>query len=273
MYKEISVIVRNKNDSNIINCIDSFKELPEGTYELIIVDSSTNPLNITLDHLEIRYVYKEVARFEALNLGIKLARFRRILIIDSDQIVSPSLIYELSKSEEDMCIIRELSYNKNFVGRIHDRQREFLYNYSKKYISESLPVIPRYYKKEIIELAISMFKSSELSIITQHEDSVIYSEALKISRNVGFCNIPIFNIDSSFSIFAIKSFKYGIAQARAISSKEIRKEKVDLIRSIDRKRILYSKSDGFNRGIFYDLLKAIFYIPGLIVGKFKWWNS
>ena len=266
MTGAISVILRNKNDLNITGCIQSFSAVPEGTFELIVVDSSDKPLNFSKSSINIRYFYENLTRFQALNLGIKIANFESVLIIDSDQFVSPALIFELGKIDDDMCIIRELSYNKNFIGKISDRHREFLYRHSKKNASESLPVIPRFYRRKIIEKAMSKIKTDELSRISQHEDSILYSEALKVSCNIGFCDIPIFNMDPGFMDFARKSFKYGISQSKALSSNGISKERSYLLKSIDRNRIFYSNSEGFNTGILYDILKATFYVPGLLIG-------
>lgn len=273
MGGEISVIIRNKNDPNILGCIDSFRQVPRQTFELIIVDSSSQPLHLDSLPFNISYVYEQVSRFEALNLGIKMAQFNSILIIDSDQIVSPALISELNRIEEDLCIIREMSYNRNFIGRISDRHREFLYRHSKKHISDSIPVIPRFYRREIIVRAMSKLERSELSLISQHEDSVIYSEVLKISEDVAFCDTPIFDIDPDFKVFVRKSFRYGVAQAKALSSNRISKDRADLLRSIDRNRIIYSDSEGFNKGIFYDVLKATFYIAGFLLGKLQEWRD
>lgn len=267
MAGTISVIIRNKNDPHISGCIGAFTNIHSETIELIIVDSSAEPLNLDMLPLKIRYVFKNVSRFEALSLGIKIARFKSILIIDSDQIVSSALISGLNTIDRDMCIITEKSYNRNFIGKISDRQRDFMFRYSKKHISDSIPAIPRFYKRRIIERAISNLEKNELSWIIQHEDSVIYSEALRISRDVAFCDTPIFNIDPSFSVFARKSFRYGVAQAKALSNSRISKERAYFLRSIDRNRIIYSNSEGFNSGIFYDALKATFYLPGLLLGK------
>ena len=272
MVGTISVIIRNKNDPLISNCISSFRNISRETIEIIIVDSSDEPLNLDRVPLKIRYVYKKVSRFEALNIGVKMTRFKSILIIDSDQIVSSSLFSKLNKINEDMCIIAERSYNMNFIGKLSDLHREFMYKYSKKHVSDTLPVIPRFYKKEIISQAISKIGDTELSWITQHEDSVIYSEALRISKDVVFCDIPIFNIDPSFSAFARKSFKYGVLQARALCSDSISNERACFLRSIDRNRIIYSNTEGFNPGVFYDALKATFYIPGLLLGKIHGWH-
>lgn len=265
----VSVIIRVKNDPNIWSCINSFVLIPKQTFELIIVDSSKEPLNLNHLPFNVRYIYKDVSRFEALELGVNSARSKSVLIIDSDQIVPPDLISELNLINKDICIIRELSHNRNFIGRISDRHREYLYNYSKHNISASFPVIPRFYSKQIIEMAISKLEMGELSLISQHEDSVIYSEVLKISTDIGFCDTPIFNIDPNFLDFIRKSFRYGVLQGRALSSIIISKERADLLRKIDRNRIIYSKSEGFNTGITYDAIKAVFYIPGLIVGKFR----
>lgn len=261
------MIIRNKNDPHIFECISSLVIVARGVFELIIIDSSENPLDRNNLPFGSLYIYENVTRFEALSLGVAMARFESILIIDSDQIVSPDLISELSNIREDMCIIRELSYNRNFVGRISDQHREFLFKHSKNHVSKSLPVVPRMYRKDVLEKAMAQLQAGELSLINQHEDSVIYSEVLKLTHSVGFCNIPIFNIDPSFHDFAIKSFKYGVSQATALSSKGISKEKADLLRSLDMNRVIYSDTEGFNTGILYDILKASFYVPGFFFGK------
>lgn len=263
----ISVLIRNKNDPNVTRCISSFENLPQGHYELVIIDSSDQPLDMSGFTVNAVYEQRDVSRFEALLLGLSLATSDRILILDSDQIVTGELISHLNSTENDMCIISEKSLNRNFVGRLSDRHREFLYEHSKQNVSDILPVIPRFYRKPLMMRAITNVSSKELSMISQHEDSVIYSEALRISTDVGFCDTPIYNEDPPFSVFAVKSFRYGLSQARSLASEHISPEKKKLLRSIDRNRILYSKTEGFNRGILYDMIKAAFYILGLMAGK------
>jgi hypothetical protein len=79
--------------------------------------------------------------------------------------------------------------------------------------------------------------------------------------------MPILNIDPRFKDFAVKSFKYGMLQARALSDENIDMDRKKLLRSIDRNRVIYSKSQGLNKGIIFDVLKAAFYIPGIIFSK------
>lgn len=269
----ISIIVRTKNDPNVISCVKSFEQIESPSCELIIVDSSDNQTNFDTLSIKVQCLRKNVSRFEALKVGIQFSSFDKILIIDSDQIVSRELITQLAHIEHDMCIISEMSYNKNFIGEISDYHREFLYRHAKHYLSASLPVIPRLYAKDIIFKAISKLTDSEISSISQHEDSVIYFEALKISQDVVFCDIPILNIDPSFAEFAKKSFRYGLAQQRVLSSNIISKERKEFLRSIDRNRVIYSESEGFNFGILYDVLKAFFYISGISFTKLHGWST
>ena len=107
MPDAVSVIIRIKNDPNIWRRIDSFRLIPKQTFELIIVDSSNEPLKLDVPY-SIRYIYENVSRFEALDLGVKMARFESVLIIDSDQIVTSSLISELNNINKDICIIRSV---------------------------------------------------------------------------------------------------------------------------------------------------------------------
>lgn len=263
----ITVLIRNKNDRNIENCLASFEKLSHESYELVIIDSSDQPLDVQNFHVNATYLHTTVTRFEALKLALGMSSSDKILIIDSDQVVSPTLIEQLNTVENDMCIVSERSLNRNFVGRLSDLHRDFLYGHSKHNVSETLPVIPRFYRKPLLQKAIGRIGDEELSVISQHEDSIIFSEALKISDDVGFCDIPILNLDPSFPEFARKSFKYGVFQARALASVRVDPERKRLLKSIDRNRVIYSDTQGFNTGILYDALKAIFYIVGLICGK------
>ncbi len=265
----ISVIIRNKNDVNIERCISSFENVDQKKYEIILIDSSDKPMDFKKFHVIILYEYRNVSRSEALIIGISMAKYEKILIIDSDQIVSSQLMDQLDSIKNDMCVIQEKSLNRNFIGKLTDFHREFLYLYSKQFISETLPVIPRLYRRSLFNTVIARIGVKQLSRISQHEDSIIFSEALKISTDISFCDVSLLNTDPSFAEFARKSFRYGLLQARALSSDDVSPERKQLLRSIDRNRIIYLRKVAFNIVIMYDFIKAFFYIPGLVVGKFS----
>jgi glycosyltransferase involved in cell wall biosynthesis len=263
----VSIILRNKNYSHIKECLEQFSNLGYDSYEIVMIDSSSTPTSPPAD-IKISIQQIEVSRTEALKIGVSLAKYDKILILDADQRISSSLLFEIDDMEHEMIIVPEKSLNKNLVGILMDAKRSYLFNYSKLNGGPKIPVIPRIYNKKLFQSSINQIQDQELEVVTQHEDSLIYYEAYKNSRNIGYCNNFILNHDPTMSDFLLSSYKYGLANQKALDSEFVTAEHKMLIKLLDRQRVVFNKELGLNYGIMADIAKGIPYILGTIVAKF-----
>lgn len=263
----VSIILRNKNDPHIRECLEQFSNISYDSYEIVMIDSS-DTITPTPNNIKITIQQVVVGRMEALKIGASIAKFKKILILDADQTISSNLLFEIDNMEQDMLIVPERSLNKNLVGILMDAKRSYLLNYSKLNGGPKLPVIPRVYNKKLFQASINNLQEQEIKVVVQHEDSLIYYEAYKISRSLGYCSNFILNQDPSVPDFLLSSYKYGLANQKALNSHFMTEEHSRLIKQLDRQRVIFNKELGLNYGILADIVKGIPYIFGTIVGRF-----
>ena len=263
----VSIILRNKNDPHIKECLEQFSDFNYDSYEIIMIDSSSN-VTIPPDGIKITIHRVDVGRTEALKIGVSLANLDKILILDADQRISSSLLFEIDHMEHEMIIVPERSLNRNLIGILMDAKRSYLFNYSKLNGGPKIPVIPRVYNKKLFEDSINELQEQEIKVLTQHEDSLIYHEAYKISRSLGYCKNFILNHDPPVLDFLSSSYKYGLANQKALDSEFVPAEHKRMIKMLDMHRVFFNKELGLNYGILADIVKGIPYIFGTIVGKF-----
>ncbi|MEM3828704.1 MAG: hypothetical protein QXP36_05785, partial [Conexivisphaerales archaeon] len=196
--------------------------------------------------------------------GLLKAKQDYILNLDSDQIVSEKLLEKLNNVRNDMAIIAEKSYNNNLIGKLMDYKRDYLFKYSKSHPSPFIPVIPRFYKKKLALDAFESITNFELKNIIQHEDSLLYYEAFKLSKNIGFVDDYLYNIDPPLNLFLKKSYTYGSNMRTALKSNNVLNEHKQFFRKLDEYSFLFEMKIGINKGIIINFIKGLPYFIGYL---------
>ena len=111
-----------------------------------------------------------------MKIGTDEASLDCILFLDEDQTPEEGLMEELTEKNDDAIIIPERSLNRNFIGRLMDYKRTCLEESVRNKPIPEIPVIPRFYRKEILLKAFANLSSKTILNVEQHEDSILYSE-------------------------------------------------------------------------------------------------
>jgi len=254
----ISIITRAYRTSELKNLVNNLTSNNEVEKEIIAV-CNLNDYNIEATKL----IIENSNRFKARITGIKNSNHDKILFLDSDQIPEKGLLSELDGKNNDMIIIPEKSINNNFTSKCLDDWRYRNERVARKNITPYIPVVPRFYKKKYLINAINRIHQNVYNII-DHEDSIIYYETFKETKNVSFSKKYIYNYDPDFLNLMRKAFFYG-KNEKDIKSKEIPEDIKVLIGKLN-KNSLNVKEIGIGRGYIIQVLRGIMYEMGRIIG-------
>ena len=254
----ISIITRAYRTSELKNLLSNINLNNDVEKEIIAV-CNVNDCNIE----NTKLITENSNRFKARITGIKNAIYDKILFLDSDQIPESGLLKELDEKKEDMIIIPEKSLNNDFTSKCLDDWRYRNERIARKNITPYIPVVPRFYKKKYLINAVNRFHHDIYNII-DHEDSVLYYEVFKETKNVGFSTKYIYNYDPDFFNLMRKAFLYG-KNEKDIRSNEIPEEINVLIDKLN-KNTLNVKELGIGRGYVIQVLRGIMYEIGKIIG-------
>ena len=253
----ISIVTRAYKTSELKNLILYLHTNLEIEKEIIAV-CRINDYDIT----GVNLIIENSKMFQARITGIKSATYNKILFLDSDQIPEKGILYELDHKNEDMVIIPEKSINKNFTSKCLDDWR---YRNEKRAMENPnpyIPVVPRYYKREVLLNVINKLPSDIYKIV-DHEDSVLYYEIFRKTQNIGFAKRYILNYDPPLNILMQKAFLYG-QDRNKVQKLEIPDDILVLINKIDRST-LNIKNLGIGKGYIIQILRGLMYQLGRII--------
>ena len=264
---QLTVVIRSTEGESVDKSVESIQaaaardELPE-----ILVVSRGVPTMSDENQALVHLLISGARRIEAKAIGVRGASSDRILFLDSDQYVSPSLLGELRHKSEDMVLIPERSVGASFMGSILDSRRVYIESKMRATPSPRIPVIPRFFRKAVVQRALDSMPPEVIKEVTETEDSLIFYECLKLSSSLGWCECPIFNDDPGVLAFTRKSYSYGYRNENAIAAGRLPPDYVRLIRDIQRGNIVNSglPSVGAFTG---NLIRGVPYLAGTLVRR------
>ena len=252
----ISIVTRAYKTSELKNLIINLHTNLEVEKEIIAV-CRINDYNIR----GINLIIENSNMFQARITGIKSANYDKILLLDSDQIPEQGLLQELNEKNEDMVIIPEKSINKNFTSKCLDDWRYRNEKHAMENPNPYIPVVPRYYSKDVLLKVISKL-SPDIYKIESHEDSILYYETFKETQNIGFVKQYILNYDPPLNILMRKAFLYGKFR-NIVQNLETPDDVLVLINKINR-NALNIKELGIGKGYIIEILRGLMYELGRI---------
>ena len=253
----ISIVTRAYKTSELKNLILNLHSNLEVEKEIIAVCRIND-----YDIKGVNLIIENSNRFQARITGIKSTTYGKILLLDSDQIPEKGLLLELDNKNEDMVIIPEKSINNNFTSKCLDDWRYRNEKHAMENPTPYIPVVPRYYKRPVLLNVIHKF-SPDIYEIVDHEDSVLYYEIFKETRNIGFAKKYILNYDPPLNILMQKAFLYGKFR-NIVQNLEPPDEILVLINKINR-NALNIKELGIGRGYIIQILRGLMYELGRII--------
>jgi len=202
----VSIIIPTYNSEKTLSiCLESIKRQTYKNIEIIVVDnySIDKTLEIARNY-GAKIVRTHGERARAKNIGLRHARGKYVLFVDSDMELTPTVVEECVKLAESSpeiagIIIPERSVGNNYWAKVRDFERSFYAN---------TPIeSPRFFRRDLTILAGGF-----------DEDLVFYEEATlpyKLER-LGYkvrvrVNSPILHHENDFSIrnWIRKKYYYG----------------------------------------------------------------
>ena len=140
-----------------------------------------------------------------------------LLLLDSDQILNSTAIERcvgLLRNGYEMIILEEHALNTStWIEQLYEADRLLLQNHLNCHLDPTEGgLLPRMYKKSVLEGAFSNIPRSLLVNVVAHDHAIIYYEASMISTKVGFLeNAVLHNEVNSLRTLLRKNFGYGVS--------------------------------------------------------------
>jgi hypothetical protein len=263
----LSVILRNIEGEDINRVIKSVRDssINNKDIEIIVVSYSKSFSDYFQDG--VHFLLCDAKRLEAKLLGVQAAKSEKILFLDSDQTVSLDLIQKVINFEHKVGIIPERSSNVHFMARLMDAKRKGTEKLMLKHPGPELPVLPRLFCKGVIESALTALGDDIIKNATWPEDSLIYYETTKVTKDIAWVNSYIFNLDPSLKNFVRKSFYYGLKNEQNIIRNSMPEEYKTLIRKIQFETLLNNRSLSVGM-MLCNIIRGVPFLLGSLRSKF-----
>lgn len=266
---ELTVVVRSTEGECLDPLIESVaSSAGDPTVAEVLVVARGQPSVSYENKGKARIIVSSAKRIEAKLLGAQNASATRVMYVDSDQILSRTLVGELRSRFEDMVIVPERSASRNLMGALLDARRNYVESRMKIRPDERLPVIPRVFNRSLLLRAFSSMPTVVIEEVTETEDSLLFHECLKVSSSVGWCRSFLLNQDPGIVDFMKKSLRYGYRNERAIILGHLPSEYVQLIRGI---QATSAVGWGFPSAgaVASNVLRGIPYVAGTVLARVR----
>lgn len=269
MRKEgLSVVIRSRKNEDLGKTLGALHyELSnrEGL-EVIVVSLSDEYREFSSN--KVKYIFCNAKRIEAKKIGVERSSYNYVMFLDSDQIVSHTLLGKLLGCSADMVMIPERSSSRDIMSRILNSKRRSTEGKAKKTIDPALPVVPRMFRSSLLEKVFKSLPDFVVKNVTETEDSLIFYEALKFSSDIEWVDDFIYNDDPNILSFIKKSFEYGVKNERSIINGNLPEEYVRLIRKIQFETLINNRT--LSIGSFVNnVLRGVPYTIGSMKSRMK----
>ncbi len=255
----ISIITRSERTSELSNLINYLNSNSEIEYEIIAVCKIKD---FALKNTKI--IIENSNRFVARITGLENAVYDKILFLDSDQFPEIGLLKELDNKKEDMLIIPEKSIKSNFISKCLDDWRYRNERLARKKVSPYIPVVPRFYNRQLIINVVEKLPEISKNII-DHEDSILYYYAFREDRTIDFSIKHILNNDPNLHNLMLKAFLYG-KNSKNMQHVGLPDDIKFLLAALN-ENTLNLKEIGLGKGYIIQILRGVFYELGKIIGE------
>lgn len=210
---KVSVIVPTYNSgATLEQCLGSIRHQNYSQVEVILVDNlSTDATTTIAAQYEARIIPRKSTPASARNLGITNSTGKYVFLVDSDQVLSPSVIEECVEACEDkgagMIRVPEVFVGKGFWGSCSAEWKNLYGRVEQKYgaTRNILAGDPRFFTKEAIVRA-GMFNDG----LVWGEDYDLYKRARRMNVRETWVKSELCHYEpTSIRKVLFKSFRYG----------------------------------------------------------------
>lgn len=287
----VSVVIPSKNALTLSATLRSVAESafrnPSDSVEVILVDASSVAPSVSSEiseKLDLRIVHKDLTLLEARVEGIRSARGDYVLNLDADQTLHPDLLGDLVHSSSNSVAIPERPTESGQWANLVHKTKAYELAQFRRSPNIGLPVIPRWYRRQPLERAISSLlgdaaKRSNGRLPTRHEDTILFwyflsSNKWSPSECVGFTEYPIYHPVPTLPEVGRKYLRYG--RDLGVESRMFRRGTLAIepeawksVYRIDfvRWSRYWNRQLGWNLpGLLYDIYRGSFYGLGIMIG-------
>ncbi len=261
----VSVAIPTYNsERTIARAIESVKDQTYKDIEIIVIDSySKDKTQEIAEGLGAKVYQYEGTLLGAREIGVRMAKGKYILLLDSDQILEKTTIESGVKllKDYDMLWLEERTYNpKTILEKLYDADRKLVQKHSEDFLNPVGGVIlPRFYKIEVIRKAFDNIPKQILPLCVAHDHAIIYYEAKKISEKITQLDYAVWHQEpTDFIKLFKKTYRYGKTTKALVKNGVY----LDIINSKNKMRRFYPRDLGLSmesnllriaRGIPYKL--------------------
>jgi glycosyltransferase involved in cell wall biosynthesis len=203
----ISIIITIKNDSkNLLNLLKSLKSLPKKKSEIIVVDNYSKDDSYKISKFfKVKFFFFGPERSAQRNFGIKKSKYKYILFLDADMILTKKFILELFSAaykNYDIGYLNEHILAEGILAKIR--------NYERRLYDITSNNCPRLIKKKFLK-KVGYFNES----ITGFEDWELNNKLNKLKLKKIYFRSKIFHNEKKINYFlSIKKKTYYLLSSK-----------------------------------------------------------
>jgi glycosyltransferase involved in cell wall biosynthesis len=237
----VSISIPTYNSEAFLErCLEAVRTQTYENIEINIVDgfSKDNTENIAKQH-NLTFLQDKLGLLNARKIGAEHASGKFVLMLDSDQILEPDAIERavqmVEEKDLDMLVLEEDVYRKRtFLEHLFHLDRKLIHAV-KDFSPFTGVMLPRFYRKEILEEAFSNIPQAVLKAGGQ-DHAIIYYEAWQLSQKVDLLRLAVRHIEpSTLREIIPKFYRWGH------TSKEARDDKY---------KDMLGQKEAFRKGLF-----------------------
>lgn len=214
------------SEKTLSRCLQAIKDQTYKKIEINVVDAASKDQTLTIakkfgvEHIKICKSSLLASRYE----GVKMAKGKYVLILDSDQILNPDSIERavtLAESNKfDMLAFEELPYStEKFLEKLFDCDRRLI-NAVENLDPFTGVILPRFFNTQILKRAYANIPREIFKNTGGPDHAVVYYEAWLLSKKIGILRNAVKHIEpNSPSAFWRKFYRWGYTSVDAHSGK------------------------------------------------------
>ena len=210
MKELVSINIPTYNSEKTLRkCLDAVKLQTYKNMEIVIADSYSKDKTLKIaKEYECKIVLCEGGLLESRIAGAKKSKGKYILLLDSDQILHPTVIERALKEmkEKDYLWFYERAYNrKKLLPSLYDADRILV----QKYLGEGV-VLPRFFKKTLLLKAFGNIPEEHIAVCGAQDHIVTSYEVRKLSDKEGMVSNAVEHMEPSDLITLFKKqYRWG----------------------------------------------------------------
>lgn len=219
----MSITIPTFNSAHTLGLtLNSIERQTYSNLETIIIDSFSKDDTLTIAEKHNAKVFQVKGNLlEARKLGVIKAKGEFVLLLDSDQILARKTIDNSVRLMKfyDALILEEYSYKPtSWIQKLFEIDRKLIHDLMMDNPISGV-LLPRFFKKELLERIFLQIPVNKLSKVVAHDHAIIYFEMVRISNKIGLVKNAVYHIEPKSLIQLIKkNYRYGETTKRLLET-------------------------------------------------------